>query len=353
MKQMQMTGAQLTEIGQTIFGKSWKSDIASHLNLSAQRIYQLSKQDKISEAVTEKVVKIHDDWKTSGGVSAHVLSVEVTTKDEEKHLSDEQILGRINKRFGIMNRMVKGMLDGAVRSMIVFGAPGIGKTYDIEQALMKAETESNLYFNILKGTCSAPGLYQTLYHARHGGIVVLDDCDSIFADEQAFNILKSALDSTGKRIISWNKLSKWVYDAANVSEDDIGEDDIRVPNKFEFEGGVIFITNVDFMEKAEKESRNSPHFKALLSRSLYLDLTLKSQRSRIIRVRDVFMNSMRKAENFTVAQGEEVLNYVLENSDRLREFSLRSMKLICSLFKMGSDWKDTVEFTMMKYPKID
>ena len=81
---------------------------------------------------------------------------------------------------------------------------------------------------------SAIGLYQKLFKfSNPGNILVLDDCDSILFDDIALNILKAALDSSKKRYISWNTESRVL---ANEG----------VPDRFEFRGSVIMITNIKF-----------------------------------------------------------------------------------------------------------
>jgi hypothetical protein len=347
---MDLTGQELQQLGQQMFGQNWRKLLAEQIGLSYARVSQLSNADKVPTKSAAKIEALHAQWKANGSVTPGIVQIGQVTKDEDADLSDAQIIDRINKRFSIMDRMVDGMLKGVIRSLIVSGAPGIGKTYGLELKIKKAHKEDHLDYTILRGTCSAPGLYQALYNARDGGIVVIDDCDSIFNDEQAFNILKAALDSTNERTIAWRKQSAWVYD---VNHDEPREGDDRFPNEFDFEGAVVFVTNLNFRHMQEKGTKLSPHFGALLSRSMYLDLTLHSMRSRVLRIKDVFLGSMRKTLNLTAEQGEEILKYVLDNADRVCELSLRTMKHIADLYQLGPDWKEVVEYTKMKYPKFD
>ena len=53
-----------------------------------------------------------------------------------------------------------------------------------------------------KGRATAAGLFITLYE-NSDKIIVLDDCDSVFKDDDAVNILKGALDSYDTRKISY------------------------------------------------------------------------------------------------------------------------------------------------------
>jgi hypothetical protein len=350
-----ITGQQLQAIGEEMLGTKWKKQIGSLLGLSDARVYQLAALTTVPAKSSEKIMFLYKQWKESGAVekwkpTVGILQLGVSIKDEDENFTDDEIITRTRKRFATMSRMVDGMLKGVIRSMIISGAPGIGKTFDLEEKIKKAHRETGLEYTILRGTCSAPGLYQALYGVKDGGIVVIDDSDTIFTDEQAFNIMKAALDSTNKRTIAWRKQAAWIYDPVKQKDTD---NESKFPNEFDFEGAVVFITNKNFRREVDKETRLSPHFGALLSRSMYLDLTLHSMRSRILRIKDVFRTSMRQSLGLTKPQGEEILEYVLDNADRINEMSLRTVKHISDLYQLGSDWKDLCEVTKMKFPKSE
>ena len=163
-------------------------------------------------------------------------------KQESKTIkfeSDEQVIKRIATRFNILHDMTKAVIAGDVRAMIVTGPPGVGKSYGVEQELDKSSmldkiAGRGIKFEVVKGAMTALGLYAKLYeHADKNHVIVFDDCDSVLMDELSLNILKAALDSGKKRVLHWNA------DSAKLRAEGI-------PNKFEFKGGVIFITNVKF-----------------------------------------------------------------------------------------------------------
>ena len=171
---------------------------------------------------------------------------------------------RIRERFDILDTMTEATMEGTVRAMIVSGPPGVGKSYGVEEKLNEAGifdkiSESKPKFEIVRGAMSAIGLYQKLYKfSSPGHILVLDDCDSILFDDVALNILKAALDSSKKRYISWNTESRVL---ANEG----------VPDRFEFRGSVIMITNIKFDYVRSKKLQD--HLQAIMSRCHYLDLT--------------------------------------------------------------------------------
>ncbi len=349
-----LSGLRLQEIGAEIFGENWRKPLAESIGLSYARVSQLSNSTSVPAKPAAKVLALHQQWKQDGSVTPGIVQIAQVPKDEDEGLTDQQIVDRVNKRFMWMERVVDAMVAGRPpRAMIVSGAPGIGKTYNLEQKLKKAHKEQHLEYSILRGTCSAPGLYQSLYNAKDGGIVVIDDCDSIFGDEQAFNILKAALDTSNVRTIAWRKQSSWVYDANGPNADAIEAVGERFPNEFDFNGAVIFITNLDFPKLVDKGSKMSPHFGALMSRVMYFSLTLNTMRSRVLRIKDVFHSSMRQTLGLSRDAGDEILAYVLDNADRISELSLRTIKHIADVYHLGQDWRELVEITKMKYPKLD
>lgn len=260
----------------------------------------------------------------------------------DNSLSDDEILSRIATRIRVMDRIAQGVIAGDVPSMIVYGAPGVGKSHTIMEALKDAVVDDkNFHYDVIKGAVRAPGLYKALFRARKGGVVVLDDSDSIFDDEDALNLLKAALDSSDERLISWRKQSPWLGEL----DDESGED----ASNFVFEGGVIFITNINMKKRVAKGHRMAPHYEALISRSHYIDLTMDSTRARMLRVRQVFVNAgMARGLGLAQEEAEDIVQFMNTNRDRLLEVSLRMVKMITQVYKSDpQDWKEIIEVTKM------
>jgi len=237
--------------------------------------------------------------------------------------------------------MTNATLDGIVRGMVVTGPPGVGKTYGVEQVLEKDSlfdmmADKPLRHTFVKGAMSAIGLYSTLYkYSDSKSIVVLDDCDTILFNEDALNILKAALDSGKKRRISWNSDSNFLRREG-------------VPGEFEFNGSVIFITNLKF--DSTRQTKIKDHLEAILSRCHYLDLTLDTTRDKIMRIKQIARDGgLFDTKGLTKIQEEEILDFIIENQDRLREVSLRMAQKIADLRNMNKDrWKVLAESTCMK-----
>ena len=171
--------------------------------------------------------------------------------------SDEEIVERLRERFQILTDMTRAVRKGDVRAMIVSGPPGVGKSFGVEEVLQKDGIfdvlgERKPKYEIVKGAMSAIGLYAKLYEfsdANH--VLVFDDCDSILMEDLSLNILKGALDSSKKRFISWNTDSRLLRSEG-------------IPDRFEFKGAAIFITNIKFEHVKSKRLRD--HLDALESR---------------------------------------------------------------------------------------
>jgi len=255
--------------------------------------------------------------------------------------SDEEIMDRIEQRFDILQQMTRATISGDVRAMIVVGPPGVGKSYGVEYELEKSGifdkiASRRIKYEIIKGAMTPIGLYCTLHRMSDPqNVLVFDDCDSVFQDELALNILKAALDSGKKRKIYWNS------DSAMLRRE-------GVPDSFDFKGSVIFITNLKFENLKSKKMQD--HLEALQSRCHFLDLTLDTVRDKLMRIKQIFrQGQLFKDYEFDARVGEEIIEFMKENQDRLREISLRMALKLADLTKVSEgNWKTLAISTCMK-----
>jgi hypothetical protein len=257
--------------------------------------------------------------------------------------TDDQVIERLRERFQILEDMTYASCDGVVRGMVVTGPPGVGKSYGVEQVIREAELMNKMgggtgntgrKYGMEKGAASAIGLYKLLYeYSASGSVLVLDDCDSVLWDETSLNLLKAALDSSPKRYLSWRSESRVL---ANEG----------IPDKFEFKGSIIFITNLKF-DKVRGKLKD--HLDAIMSRCHYLDLTLDTMRDKFLRCKQIVSDGMLQEYNFGKSEVDDLLTYIHDNRNKLREMSLRMVLKIADLKKMNGDkWKRYVEMTCMK-----
>ena len=238
------------------------------------------------------------------------------------------------------DEMTQASVDGVVRAMIVSGPPGVGKSYGVEQVLEKNAlfdklANKRVRFEVVKGAMSAIGLYCKLFSfADSGNVLVFDDCDSILLDDLSLNILKAALDSGSKRTISWNTDSSMLRREG-------------VPDRFEFKGSVIFITNIKFEHVRSQKLKD--HLDALESRCHYLDLTMDTVRDKMLRIKQIIADGMLDKYDFTDEEKDAIVAWVWEKKDQLREISLRTVLKVADLAKMKPiGWERLAETTVIK-----
>jgi hypothetical protein len=256
------------------------------------------------------------------------------------HISDEDLIEKTRARFQILTDMTKAVKAGNVRAMIVSGPPGVGKSFGVEEVLTKDDLFNQLgerkpKYEIVKGAMSAIGLYSKLYEfSGEKNVVVFDDCDSVLLDDIALNILKAALDTSKKRTISWNTDSNMLRREG-------------VPDRFEFKGGAIFITNIKFENVRSKKLQD--HLAALESRCHYIDLQMDTEREKVLRIKQIVSDGMLDSYEFEPIQKDEIVNFIMDNRARLRELSLRTVLKVADLRKsFAANWQAMAEVTVMR-----
>lgn len=160
-----------------------------------------------------------------------------------------------DEMFKNIERLTKMVGRGLQPSLVITGGAGMGKTHIVKSTLEEMGLKESYDFVHFKGRATAAGLFVTLYE-NNDKIIVLDDCDSVFKDDDAVNILKGALDSYDTRKIS--------YISTKSLKDEFGSE---VPRHFEFSGRIIFISNISQSKLDE----------AIRSRSFVADVDLTNE----------------------------------------------------------------------------
>ncbi len=239
----------------------------------------------------------------------------------------------INTRFEFVEKLVNMVAAGVQPSAVITGEGGLGKTYTVTKTLetngfkdisdladfqVGAVINTRKCFTMVKGYSTAKGLYRTLFE-NNKSIIVFDDCDAVLKDPVALNLLKGALDSYGKRIISWN---------ADMRDEDL-------PRSFNFEGRVIFISNMtqDSIDQA------------IRSRSMLIDLSMSADQ-KIDR-----MSFIAKSESFMPEYDNKVkqdaLDLIRELKDDAKEISLRTLISVCKVRAANpKDYKEMAEYML-------
>jgi hypothetical protein len=261
-------------------------------------------------------------------------------KSHDNGETEAQIDARIRERFHVLETLTDNVIAGRTRSLIVSGPAGLGKSYTVEQKLKEFDAAEK-HTKYIKGFVRATGLYKTLYEASgdssDGNVktVVFDDADSIFFDDVSLGLLKAVCDTTEIRKVSWLAETPMVTD-----------DGKPMPRNFIFNGQIIFITNIDFDELCDREHALTPHLKAMMSRSHYIDLSMKSYKDYLVRIHQVMKEGLLK--HLPEPQQIDVMKFIDTNYAELRELSLRMAIKIAELRAGSDDWEKIARITCMR-----
>jgi hypothetical protein len=239
----------------------------------------------------------------------------------------------INERFGFVSDMVTMLANGAQASVVVTGPGGLGKSFTVNQTLtangfkdvstlddfaVGTVIKSNKAFRVIKGYSTPKGLYRTLYENRDG-VIVFDDCDSVLKDPVSLNLLKGALDSYSRRIISWR---------ADIKDEDL-------PTTFEFKGRIVFISNLASTQIDQ----------AIITRSMAVDLSM-TRKQKIERMRHL-LNSGEFMPEFDKVTKNDAMSLIDKLQDKVKELSLRTLIQVTKIRKSaGSNWSNLAEYTI-------
>jgi hypothetical protein len=239
----------------------------------------------------------------------------------------------INQRFGFVSDMVTMLANGAQASVVVTGPGGLGKSFTVSQTLtalgfkdvsvlddIAAGTilKSTKTFRVIKGYSTPKGLYRTLYENKDG-VIVFDDCDSVLKDPTSLNLLKGALDSYSRRIISWR---------ADIKDEDL-------PTSFEFKGRVVFISNLSASNIDQ----------AILTRSLAVDLSMNTKQ-KIERMRHLLSTGEFMPE-FDKTIKSDAMDLIEKHQDTVKELSLRTLIQVTKIRQSaGKNWSDLAEYAI-------
>lgn len=142
--------------------------------------------------------------------------------------------------------------------------------------VLKVLNDTNLKRDVdwvyFKGKMTAASFYLRLFQNKDA-IMVLDDIDGLFSDDDTLMLLKGALDSGKVREISWDTKSATIK---NLPEDDehFKDNPDHAPAKFTYNGRIIILTNAP-KEEVLKDT-------AIKSRGIAIDINPSNE--------DVFEN---------------------------------------------------------------
>jgi hypothetical protein len=215
----------------------------------------------------------------------------------------------------------------------VTGPGGLGKSFTVSQTLtalgfkdvsvledfaVGTVLKTAKTFRVIKGYSTPKGLYRTLYENKDG-VIVFDDCDSVLKDPTSLNLLKGALDSYSRRIISWR---------ADIKDEDL-------PTSFEFKGRVIFISNL----------ASSNIDQAIITRSMAVDLSM-TNKQKIERMQHLLTSGEFMPE-FDKTIKADAMGLIERLQDSVKELSLRTLIQVTKIRQSaGKNWANLAEYTI-------
>lgn len=272
-------------------------------------------------------------------VAAAKLAAKIEAARETNETHDERVK-RISQRFTVMYRMAQGSIAGTIRSLVVSGAPGVGKSHTISHLLDSAQDRNLIRYEEVKGgMVTGVNLYKLMYRmSKENDVILMDDSDSVWDDESTLNLLKAGLDSSDRRNISW------LSESASLKAEDI-------PQRFEYRGSMIFITNKDLQTIVDlNASKMAPHFAAIMSRSIYLDLKLHTTQDLVAWIKHmVSKNHILVQRGLSHNEEKVALEWFEKNYSNLRELSIRTMLKVADFMKTdASDWEMFAAVTLLR-----
>jgi hypothetical protein len=253
--------------------------------------------------------------------------------------TDEEIAIRINDTYESMEILVSCVAANTVNSLIVSGGAGIGKSYTVRKVLNNINNGSEYNYVFHSGYIRNTHLFRLLWENRFPGmVIVIDDCDKVLGEEDTLNLLKAALELKPIRRIGWG--------SEKTFED---SDNEEIPRYFDYEGSIIFLTNKDIRGEIASNTKISLHLSALESRSLILDMKIKTKREYMIKIKQTVNAGMLRNKGFNREQENEIMKFIEDNMNELSELSLRMVEKIAALYRSNhKDWVKLVKATCFK-----
>ena len=206
---------------------------------------------------------------------------------------------------------------GKSNSLVITGMAGVGKTATVVDTLKSIGRVPDVHYYKSTGTVTTPALYEILFKHRTK-LVIFDDCDAVFKDPDSINLLKGALDTYEVRELSKHTKGN-TFDSTNMSEEEIQtrweESGEKVlPNRFEFKGQIIFISNLP-EEKFDD---------ALISRSLHVDVHLNKQEI-IERMKEIMSKMLPDVSMDMKEEALQYLTFVTDNYPVKFDLNIRTL----------------------------
>ena len=280
------------------------------------------------------------------------MELQLESKQMQALEKGMQIRSRFNQLIKNMGKSTKSSKYG---DTYFFSPPGTGKSYSIKHHL----SNSDIKYFIVSGNVSMYAFGVSLCVINYLNklaeqiIIVVDDCDEIFATEASCNTMKNVLD--GVRTFTYEKSlqSQW----PNLSE--LQKEAIRAHQNEEKCGFSVTCDNMSFVllinfklpiddvvrearEKNQSKSKLLAHKNAIRSRCNVADFDLKNE-AHWGWIADVALNTnCLNPIEYSQDEKIEILNFIWKNWKDLTERSIRLLEKMAIILKQYPDSYNTI-----------
>ena len=319
------------------FGPRYQQvDVAKFLDCSQSHVSHLKHgKASLSAGHLRKLVTYIETGRAHQAQEAAVAAVS-TPVGAEPQETREEMYERILETFAQASVCVEMVANGVLPGMLIQGGPGAGKSRIVRdtlsdlgyterkladiQAMVETddEDEEDLLddsalvgddeYVVVSGAGTPTGLVKLFWWVRNGGIVVIDDCDSLFDNLEALNLLKSALNTEeDERTITYLKEASFLK--AN-----------GIKSSFDFKGRVIIITNVNIDELAESSHKMSASYGAVLDRCMPMNMGMYHRDEIMCRIEQIADGLF---TDLSTKKRREVIDFLRTHQNDFKFFTLR------------------------------
>lgn len=219
-----------------------------------------------------------------------------------------------------LEELTKGIARGSFNALFVAGKGGTGKTQTVETALAAAGLKDGAGYYKVTGSATAAGIY-TLLYKHHEDVILFDDADGALDDVDARNLIKAATDTKKIRKLAWMKSGAIT-----------AKDGRLVPPAFNFEGRIIFISNLS-IDKLDPD-------KSIRTRAFII--VIDPSNDEMIEYMSTILPKINVEGNLSMADRRKVLT-VVKALGKTEDINLRTLVRALNLCASGvSNWKQLV-----------
>ena len=93
----------------------------------------------------------------------------------------------------------------------------------------------------------------------------------------------------------------------------------------------------------------APHLGAIVSRSLYIDIGIKTQREYIVKIKQTVRDTdIVSRYGLDEDEQDTLMEFIETNAGRFRELSLRMVEKCATIFNIDPDWRKLIKATCFR-----